>query len=835
MRSRNRVVARVAAAITMMVVVGFLSSAAVSRAATGDLLQTVNVPAGAQCTSGIGTSVALVPGSMVNLNQYPVLLVTSCFTDTDGAAQGSQLYFLDPATATLVKTITTTPTPPRGWGSLALRGDKGDLIGCGNDASSTHAHAIYRINISPFDGTANDGTATFLFNGQSGDDICDGVAWDTGDDTIFQSPDISATIYHYSLSGTLLTSFPSPSGCPKNSGLAVGGASLFAACNGDLVIFQLNKSTGAVFTSFPSAGTRTEDLECDPASFAGTDAMWSKDAFTNQLFAFEIPNGTCGFAGGPPVVPAACPDGTTTDTDGDALLDCWETNGIDFNGDGTVDLQLYDVNGDGTIQAGEDADPNHKDIYLEIDWMAQHQPNATAVQNVINAFANATTVTNPDATTGVRLHVQTDEQAVAHNTNLAFEPCTGPAPAGTPDFDVVKNTMFGTAAERANANATNILNAKRFASRYSLFVHNLLGLGSTSGCAELPGNDFVVSLGGWTVVGGHGVGSVDEQGGTLMHEFGHNLNLRHGGSDNTNCKPNYLSVMTYTRQIDNVFIFGRPLDYSNRTLGTLVESSATGGLIESAGIGGAAGDFTAFGPPPTQNNVAAGGAIDWNVDGDTADAVNRDINNMGINGCQASPGQTLTPYDDWRNLGYNFRDGFDFADGVHLSVLEAPEINLDEAVLGSPDTDGDGVPNIVDNCPRMPNADQADSNGDGKGDACTFTFIGFLSPLQNPPAVNRGRTGQTFPVKFQLRDGTGSFSTSLAAVLSITFFPVSCIDFTGDPFAALPAAGVPPLRYDPALNQFVFNWRSPNTVGCFKLSVALADGTTVQTLNFQLR
>ncbi len=35
-----------------------------------------------------------------------------------------------------------------------------------------------------------------------------------------------------------------------------------------------------------------------------------------------------------------------------------------------------------------------------------------------------------------------------------------------------------------------------------------------------------------------------------------------------------------------------------------------------------------------------------------------------------------------------------------------------------PDTDGDGVLDGVDNCPATPNADQADRDGDGAGDAC---------------------------------------------------------------------------------------------------------------------
>jgi hypothetical protein len=275
--------------------------APVAHAAQGDLLREVDVPAGAQCSSGIGTSVAIVPGSTVNRPQHPILLVVSCYN-----SQTSSLYFLAPSTnpATLVLTITTSPTPTSGWGSLSFRGDEGDLLGCGNGATAP----IYAIDINPSNVPA-DGTATFLFNATADLNICDGVAWDTSDNTVFQGPDVSNTIYHYTAAGASLGSLVSP--CPYDhgqspykgkSGLAVGGTSLFIACDGSLLIYEVNKTTGATITSFNTAGTRTEDLECDPLTFSGEgkDAIWSRDAYTNQLFAFEIPLDTCGFGGGLP-------------------------------------------------------------------------------------------------------------------------------------------------------------------------------------------------------------------------------------------------------------------------------------------------------------------------------------------------------------------------------------------------------------------------------------------------------------------------------------------------------------------------------------------------------
>ena len=42
----------------------------------------------------------------------------------------------------------------------------------------------------------------------------------------------------------------------------------------------------------------------------------------------------------------------------------------------------------------------------------------------------------------------------------------------------------------------------------------------------------------------------------------------------------------------------------------------------------------------------------------------------------------------------------------------------DMTINESPDTDGDGIPDCIDNCPATPNPDQADADQDGVGDVC---------------------------------------------------------------------------------------------------------------------
>lgn len=281
-------------------------------------------------------------------------------------------------------------------------------------------------------------------------------------------------------------------------------------------------------------------------------------------------------------------NGSTADADDDGLLDCWETaQRIDFS--------------DGSFVNLEGADPQHKDIYLEIDFMVGHRPNDAAVTDVVDAFRMAP-VTNPDGIDGINLHVDISDQ-IPHENEIALncpwwylfqhgESCPT-------SVEEIKRDFLG------NAGVPGEGFRRESIYYYAVFGHWLdtnVSSGLTSGLAEIGGNDFVVTLGGWathpdgagSVPCGNGPQCRREQSGTLMHEFGHNLGLRHGGNEDDNCKPNYQSVMNYSYQT----AARAPLDYSRGALVgfPLIEST----LSEPAGLGPEApGPFREFlfGPP----------------------------------------------------------------------------------------------------------------------------------------------------------------------------------------------------------------------------------------------
>ncbi|QPV64684.1 PKD domain-containing protein [Halosimplex litoreum] len=442
-----------------------------------------------------------------------------------------------------------------------------------------------------------------------------------------------------------------------------------------------------------------------------------------------------------------------TDDDDDALCDNWEDEGIDVDGDGQPDLDL----------PGMGADREHKDVLVEVDYMDcgaggsescstphDHEPTAESLDRVEAAFADAP-VDNPDGETGVNVHLQVDD-AVPEDRVLDFG-----GSFDMSEYFAIKygddrcstgddGGHFGTTDDRESDDCEKRLEARLLAYHYLLSGHNN-SVGAL-GLAPTPGNDLMSFVSGPQTDDlvrerarrTHQNDSLEDrtiheervwlEAVTIMHELGHNLGLRHGGGDDRNNKPNYLSLMNYQYAHNYVGratslpgvdddALARPnsdLDFSRERLPPLDETA----LTESAGLRGPGDERSIFignvsGEGPRRFVIPGSGEIDWNRDDRIAGSTSADVNYDGAR-------TALTGYEDWSNLQYDFREtGWFRQQFSRFSDFHSEwtfRAHLD-AGLGSPDVDGDGVSNYRDNCPLLGNAGQADGNGDGTGDACT--------------------------------------------------------------------------------------------------------------------
>ena len=313
------------------------------------------------------------------------------------------------------------------------------------------------------------------------------------------------------------------------------------------------------------------------------------------------------------------------DSDHDGLPDTWEQNGIDIDEDGTVDLDLPMLG----------ADWEHKDIFVEIDYMTTHMPNQAALTDVIDAFADSP-VTNPDNVNGINLHVIVDEEIPFKEVLTDFD-----------EFYSLKSTYFGLANERLDS---KMIEAKKQVFRYALYVHKIWinppdydcpGIAEGIAC-----NDFILAFGAFS----DGTGIRKNQAAVFMHELGHSLGLRHGGGESTNYKPNYLSIMNYRFQYDSL-LPTRPLDYSRKALRTINENN----LDERAGIGVATKTvwYGYWAVPPVFYVSAGNMPIDWDADGNLTAALLLDLTDHPNAPLEAF--KALKGHDDWSNLVYRFR------------------------------------------------------------------------------------------------------------------------------------------------------------------------------------
>ncbi|MFB6296586.1 MAG: right-handed parallel beta-helix repeat-containing protein, partial [Halobacteriales archaeon] len=474
---------------------------------------------------------------------------------------------------------------------------------------------------------------------------------------------------------------------------------------------------------------------------------------------------------------------SSRDDDGDGLCDNWESTpfidrapltskairtGLDPPPDGAP-ISL--------IRMG--ARREHKDIIVEVDYMSgaghpnTHRPTEGTLEMIKEMYADAP-VSNPDGTTGIAIHVLLDDNVTEHeyvqapygttsNRNVSFgrlrrgnilEACDG---------------HFGTEADRNAENCQERLDIRRKTSHYGMFIHKQSGRGSTSGLSW--GNNFIVSLGGWT----NNVGSNVEQAGTFAHEFGHQMGLAHGGDTTLNDKPNYVSVMNYAYQTRaSTWPAGTPINYSTGDLPSLDESS----LNETRGI-----------PSTIDYNIvyyderdryttttlldAAGNVqpIDWDNDSTIEDDVSVDINNKN------DPfTSVLEDYDDWGNIDFT-PPASPIAGGVNISNDSIPdEQNLTEVRQRAQalDLDDDGVSDWDDNCVETANPGQSDTDGDGDGDACDPGDIDLAVSASAPSSVPENGS-----VDYTLSTVNNGSTRATGVVLSATVPTSTRIGATG--------------------------------------------------------
>jgi len=409
--------------------------------------------------------------------------------------------------------------------------------------------------------------------------------------------------------------------------------------------------------------------------FDAGDGVWDSAAFIDNLRTTTETG-------------SKCASGTTlTDSDGDGLPNDWEIHGLDANQDGSIELDLPAMG----------SDPDHKDLFVELDSMSGLALSNAALKLVARAFDRAP-VRNPDGIDGINLHIDAGPDSIMDIEDVTKWGALSRGGESLP----VQNVLGSFSGDNYRWNAFDSIKQAHFGSqrqpvfRYALSVNQYgSGKNTSSGIARgLPGSDFLVSLGPLcpkiAMCGPGGPGGVLSQGGTFMHELGHTLGLHHGGDDDRRFEPNYLSVMNYMFQgvgmlpggkLNSIGGFAEApavLDFS-RFGQDVLPAVDENDLDEGAGYsdeGSEADGYETFnycsefvGLVKYWSIVPASGPVDFNCDNDGSDwSVSKDVNN--------TDGKTqLDGTNDWARIAY--RGGA--VGGLGLEVLLEEETADDEA------------------------------------------------------------------------------------------------------------------------------------------------------------
>ena len=137
-----------------------------------------------------------------------------------------------------------------------------------------------------------------------------------------------------------------------------------------------------------------------------------------------------------------------------------------------------------------------------------------------------------------------------------------------------------------------------------------------------------------------------------------------------------------------------------------------------------------------------------------------------------------------------------------------------------------------------------DANHTGDSDSKTFTIEhwtlkGFYAPVDMTPVgvatkvFNTVKGGSTVPLKFEVFAGTTEL-TSTSVVKSFKTATVTCDGSSPTDEIEITSTGGTSLRYDTTGGQFVQNWQTPKSPGCYRATVTTQDLGTIEAY-FKLR